>query len=66
MALQGLSRWLQSAPQSAALGGVLVATGLAAFGPTETVFIHSVTIGWYVILTAVFFVCTETQDGQRN
>lgn len=50
----------------AALGGVLVATGFAIFGLTETMFIHSVTIGWYVIMTAVFFVCAEAQDGRGN
>lgn len=48
----------------AALGGVLVATGFAIFGLTETMFIHSVTIGWYVIMTAIFFVCADTQDGR--
>lgn len=50
----------------AALGGVLVATGFAIFGLTETMFIHSVTIGWYVIMTAIFFVCVETRDGRGN
>lgn len=50
----------------AALGGVLVATGFAIFGLTETMFIHSVTIGWYVIMTAVFFVCAEARDGRGN
>lgn len=50
----------------AALGGVLVATGFAIFGLTETMFIHSVTIGWYVIMTAVFYVCAEAQDGREN
>lgn len=50
----------------AALGGVLVATGFAIFGLTETMFIHSVTIGWYVIMTAVFFVCAYVRDGQGN
>ena len=50
----------------AALGGVLVATGFAIFGLTETMFIHSVTIGWYVIMTAIFFVCAEAQDGRGN
>lgn len=49
-----------------ALGGVLVATGFAIFGLTETMFIHSVTIGWYVIMTVVFFVCAETQVGRGN
>lgn len=50
----------------AALAGVLVAMGFAIFGLTETMFIHSVTIGWYVIMTTVFFVCVDVRDGQGN
>jgi len=48
----------------AALGGLLVAVGFAIFGLTETMFIHSVTIGWYVIMTSVFLVSTEVPAGQ--
>ena len=48
----------------AALGGLLVATGFAIFGLTETMFIHSVTIGWYVIMTAVFLVSMDVPAGQ--
>ena len=31
---------------------------------TETMFIHSVTLGWYVIMTAVFLVSTDAPTGQ--
>jgi O-antigen ligase len=48
----------------AALGGLLVAVGFAIFGLTETIFIHSVTIGWYVIMTAVFLVSADAPGGQ--
>lgn len=46
----------------AGLGGLLVVTGFAVFGLTETMFIHSVTITWYVIMTLVFFMLTEEAD----
>ncbi|HEV2109783.1 MAG TPA: O-antigen ligase family protein [Gammaproteobacteria bacterium] len=48
----------------AALGGLLVTVGFAIFGLTETMFIHSVTIGWYVIMTAIFLVSTDAPLGQ--
>ena len=48
----------------AALAGVLVVAGFAVFGLTETMFTHSVTIGWYVIMTAVFLVSADAPDGQ--
>ena len=48
----------------AALGGLLVTVGFAIFGLTETMFIHSVCIGWYVIMTAVFLVSTDALPGQ--
>lgn len=48
----------------AALSGLLVAVGYAVFGLTETLFIHSVTIGWYVIMTTVFFVSSAAPAGQ--
>lgn len=47
---------------AAGLAGLLVTVGFAIFGITETMFIHSVTIGWYVIMTAVFMVFAETPD----
>lgn len=48
----------------AALGGLLVVTGFAIFGLTETMFIHSLTIGWYVVMTAVFLVSVDAPGGQ--
>lgn len=48
----------------AALAGVLVIVGFAIFGVTETMFIHSVTIGWYVIMTSVFLVSADAPGGQ--
>ena len=48
----------------AALGGLLVSVGFAIFGLTETMFIHSVTLGWYVIMTAVLLVSTDAPTGQ--
>jgi O-antigen ligase len=50
----------------AALGGLLVVVGYAIFGLTETLFIHSVTIGWYVMMTAVFLVSSKAPSGQDN
>ena len=72
--LLGVPAWLCKAGldshdphrMGAALAGTLVATGFAIFGLTETMFIHSVTIGWYVIMTTVFFVCVDVRDGQGN
>lgn len=48
----------------AALGGLLVTVGFGIFGLTETMFIHSVTLGWYVIMTAIFLVSTDAPQGQ--
>lgn len=50
----------------AGLGGVLAAVGFTMFGFTETMFIHSVTIGWYVIMTAVFMSLAEAPAGREN
>jgi len=48
--------------QAAAVAGLLVTAGFAIFGLTETMFIHSVTITWYVIMTAVFLVMVDVPD----
>ncbi len=72
LALLGVPAWLFSRRlesrdphhMGAALGGLLVTVGFAIFGLTETMFIHSVTIGWYVIMTAVFLVSTRAPEGQ--
>lgn len=72
LALLGVPAWLffrrlesrDPHRMGAALAGLLVTVGFAIFGLTETMFIHSVTIGWYVIMTAVFFVSTEAPEGR--
>lgn len=72
--LLGVPAWLFSrglgspdpARAGACLAGLLVTVGFAIFGLTETMFIHSVTLGWYAIMTAVFMVTAERPDGQGN
>lgn len=67
LALLGVPAWLfagalkSSEPQrsTAGLGGLLVVAGFAVFGLTETMFIHSVAITWYVIMTLVFYVLAD-------
>jgi len=41
-----------------------VTVGFAIFGLTETMFIHSVSLGLYVIMTTVFLVSTDAPVGQ--
>ena len=50
----------------AALGGLLIVTGFALCGLTETMFIHSLTIGWYVIMTSVFLVLVGAPTKREN
>ena len=55
----------------AGMGGLLVVTGFAIFGLTETMFVHSVTLTWYVIMTSVFMVLADVPqaghaDGSRG
>ena len=72
LALLGVPAWIYARRlesrdphrMGAALGGLLVTMGFAIFGLTETMFIHSVSIGWYVIMTAIFLVSTEAPQGQ--
>lgn len=67
LALLGVPGWLYlRAVQSrdtvramAGMGGLLVVTGFAIFGFTETMFVHSVTLTWYVIMAAVFMVLAD-------
>jgi hypothetical protein len=67
LVLLGMPAWLFMAalksrdPQrsTAGLGGLLVVMGFAVFGLTETMFIHSVAITWYVIMTLVFHVLAD-------
>lgn len=65
--LYGMPAWLfarrlkspDPARMGAALGGLLVCVGFAVFGLSETMLVHSVTLGWYVIMTAVFMATLE-------
>jgi hypothetical protein len=71
LALLGVPAWLfvrglrSPDPErvGAALAGVLVTAGFALFGLTETIFIHSVAMVWYVIMTAVFLVTMQAEGG---
>jgi len=70
--LWGLPGWLfarglespDSVRMGASLAGLMVCTGFAVFGITETMLVHSLTIGWYVIMTAVFMVMSEDTESQ--
>jgi len=48
----------------ACLAGLMLPVGFALFGLTETMFIHSVTLGWYAIMTAVFLVTADATEGK--
>lgn len=50
----------------AGMGGLLVVTGFAIFGLTETMFVHSVTLTWYVIMTGVFIVLVDVPEAGRD
>ena len=47
------------ARMGASLGGLLICVGFPVFGLSETMLVHSVTLGWYVIMTAVFMVVAQ-------
>ena len=49
-----------------AQGRLLVADGLALFGTTEIMLIHSVILGWYVIMTVVFMRLVEAPAGRER
>ncbi len=74
LALLGLPAWLFSrglddpdaARLVASLAGLLTTVGFALCGLTETLFIHSVTIGWYVIMTAVLMAQAEAPRGREK
>ncbi|HEY1992105.1 MAG TPA: O-antigen ligase family protein, partial [Gammaproteobacteria bacterium] len=65
--LFGVPAWLYArslsspdpARMGASLGGLLVCIGFPVFGLSETMLVHSVTLGWYVIMTAVFMATAE-------
>lgn len=47
----------------AALAGLMVVAGFVMFGISETMLVHSITLGWYVIMTALFMVTAEKTEG---
>ena len=68
--LFGVPTWLfarslgspDPARMGASLGGLLVCIGFPGFGLSETLLVHSVTLGWYVIMTAIFMATAEGNE----
>lgn len=52
----------EGAYHATALAGVLLVCGFAICGLTDTVFIHSMNISWYVVFVAVFTVLCKPDD----
>jgi O-antigen ligase len=48
----------------ASLAGLLVVVGFVMFGISETMLVHSITLGWYAIMTALFLVTSEDPEGR--
>ena len=71
LALLGVPGWLFArglgSPDpvrlGASLAGLLVSVGFAMFGLSETMLVHSITLGWYAIMTALFLVTAEGPQG---
>jgi O-antigen ligase len=74
LALLGLPGWLFArgldSPDpvrlGASLAGLLVSVGFAIFGLSETMLVHSIALGWYAIMTALFLVISEGPPGPEN
>lgn len=72
--LFGLPGWLfargleshNSVRMGASLAGVLVCAGFAVFGITETMLVHSLTLGWYVIMTSILMVTAEGNEVEKQ
>ena len=47
---------------SGSLAGLMVVVGIAMCGTSETMLVHSITIGWYVIMTTMFLVTAEQSE----
>jgi|GEM_PF-5757839 len=47
----------------ASLAGLMVSVGFAIFGLSETMLVHSITLGWYAIMTALFLATSEGPPG---
>jgi hypothetical protein len=45
-----------------ALAGLMVVVGFFVFGLSETMLVHSITLGWYVIMTALFMVTADRTE----
>jgi len=46
----------------ASLAGLMVVVGMAMCGVSETMFVHSITLGWYVIMTTMFMVTADRTE----
>jgi O-antigen ligase len=51
----------QGAMHAIGLAGVLTVAGFAIYALTDTIFLHSIMITWYVIYMALFYALLETQ-----
>lgn len=60
--LNALFRSRQAAVRSTALCGLLMVSGILIFSCTESLFVHSLVIGWYVIMTALFCSLIRTYN----
>ena len=47
----------------ASLAGLMVSVGFAMFGLSETMLVHSIALGWYAIMTALFLATSEGPPG---
>ena len=71
--LFGMPGWLfaerlgspDPARSGAALAGLMVVVGFFMFGISETMLVHSITLGWYVIMTALFMVTADGTEERR-
>jgi len=54
----------QTAVRSTALCGLLMVSGILIFSCTESLFVHSLVIGWYVIMTALFCSLIQTYGAE--
>ncbi|HEX4299973.1 MAG TPA: O-antigen ligase family protein [Gammaproteobacteria bacterium] len=72
LALLGVPGWLFArgldSPDpvrlGASLAGLLVSVAFAMFGLSETMLVHSIALGWYAIMTALFLVTSEGPQGR--
>ena len=48
------------------LAGILTVGGFAIYGLTDTIFLHSIMISWYVIYMALFYALIETRTEKIN